>query len=108
MLARSSTGSRKKRRCRCGVPRRPRLQFSRHPSTPRGSVDYWAHAEPGTPPRRPKPASAVRGGAEREMLRQWVLNDRCRLVAILGLGGIGKTQLATRVAQDVASTFDFV
>jgi WD40 repeat protein/transcriptional regulator with XRE-family HTH domain len=56
----------------------------------------------------PDVAGFLGRGAERAMLRHWVLDDRCRIVAILGFGGIGKTQLATRLAQDVASTFDFV
>jgi WD40 repeat protein/transcriptional regulator with XRE-family HTH domain len=45
---------------------------------------------------------------ERDILRQWASDERCREVAILGLGGIGKTLLATRVARDLASDFDYV
>src|SRR5260370_33342162 len=35
-------------------------------------------------------------GRSRELatLRDWVLQDRCRLTAVLGMGGIGKTALA--------------
>ncbi len=31
---------------------------------------------------------------ERNHLRQWILTDRCRLVAILGMGGMGKTTIS--------------
>jgi hypothetical protein len=41
-------------------------------------------------------------------LRRWVVADRCRVVALLGLGGIGKTMLAARLARDVAPQFDRV
>jgi hypothetical protein len=38
-------------------------------------------------------------------LREWVLEARCRLAAVLGMGGIGKTVFAARLAQDVAPNF---
>jgi WD40 repeat protein len=46
-------------------------------------------------------------------LEQWLVTDRCRLVAVLGLGGMGKTTLTTKVTRSLAvphttGKFDFV
>src|SRR5205807_7049410 len=41
-------------------------------------------------------------------LREWVLEERCRLAAILGMGGIGKTAVAARLAEDLTPTFQCV
>src|SRR6266536_5422432 len=45
---------------------------------------------------------------ELAMLRRWMLEDRCRLMAVLGMGGIGKTSLAAKLAQAVAPSFERV
>lgn len=41
-------------------------------------------------------------------LKQWILSDNCRLVALLGLAGSGKTTLSVQLAKQVQNEFDFV
>ncbi|WP_413167784.1 NB-ARC domain-containing protein [Capilliphycus salinus ALCB114379] len=45
---------------------------------------------------------------EIEQLTQCITEERCRLVAIVGQGGIGKSSLAAKVARQVQADFDFV
>ncbi len=41
-------------------------------------------------------------------LSQWVVQEHCRVVSVLGMGGIGKSALATRVMHQVARQFEVV
>jgi transcriptional regulator with XRE-family HTH domain len=45
---------------------------------------------------------------EQATLIKWVTQERSRLIAILGMGGIGKTCLTVTVARSLASQFDYV
>ncbi|BAY56790.1 WD-40 repeat-containing protein [Leptolyngbya boryana NIES-2135] len=41
-------------------------------------------------------------------LKQWIQHDRCRLIAILGIGGVGKTALSVKLAEQAQDDFEFV
>lgn len=45
---------------------------------------------------------------EQATLTQWILTERCRLIAILGIGGVGKTALTAKVTQNIYEQFDAV
>ena len=46
--------------------------------------------------------------SEVAVLHQWVVEDRCRVVALIGIGGMGKSSLAITLARSVLSQFDVV
>jgi WD40 repeat protein/DNA-binding Xre family transcriptional regulator len=45
---------------------------------------------------------------ELTLLKQWIVSDRCRLIALIGMGGIGKTALSVKIAQLLEDQFDYI
>mgnify|MGYP001800412148 CR=1 FL=1 len=41
-------------------------------------------------------------------LQRWIIDDRCRLVTLLGMGGIGKSALSVKLARQIQDEFDYV
>jgi WD40 repeat protein/DNA-binding HxlR family transcriptional regulator len=42
--------------------------------------------------------------AELTRLQDWIVRDRCRLVAVLGMGGMGKSSLSVKLAQQLVES----
>ncbi|MBN1991680.1 MAG: hypothetical protein JW953_03180, partial [Anaerolineae bacterium] len=49
-------------------------------------------------------------GRQKELaeLERWIVDDHCRLVGVLGLGGIGKTALTAKLVEQVKHRFDYI
>lgn len=45
---------------------------------------------------------------ELDTLRQWIIEERCRLITLLGVGGIGKTSLSVKLAESLQDQFEFL
>lgn len=46
--------------------------------------------------------------AELTTLEQWIVSDRTRLVTLLGMGGIGKTTLSIKLAEQIEEQFTYI
>jgi WD40 repeat protein len=45
---------------------------------------------------------------EIDVLQQWVLGDRCQLIGVLGMGGVGKTATVVQCVQEIKDQFQYV
>jgi NB-ARC domain len=59
---------------------------------------------------REAPSSEQMYGREKEKrtLVEWITADRCRTIALLGTGGIGKSTLAAASSHDIQDSFDVI
>ncbi|MEH2245164.1 CHAT domain-containing protein [Nostoc sp.] len=79
----------------------PRL----HPITPLTRQNYCNHQDWG----EAVDISDFSGRTEElTILKQWIVRDRCRLVVLLGMGGIGKTALSVCCAEQIQGDFEYV
>ncbi len=45
---------------------------------------------------------------ELAQLQDWIISDRCTLVTIFGMGGIGKSALAAKLVQEIQDEFNYI
>lgn len=76
-----------------------------------------SQSPPPTPPQPPNcrdwgeapDVSVFYGrGDELKTLERWIIQERCRLVALLGMSGIGKTALSVKLAKQLQDEFEVV
>ena len=46
--------------------------------------------------------------SEINQCKNWIVQERCRLLTILGMGGVGKTAIASKLAREIAGEFQYV
>jgi WD40 repeat protein/DNA-binding SARP family transcriptional activator len=56
----------------------------------------------------PSPEQFYGRNEELARLKAWIVEDRCRLVSIVGMGGIGKTSLTVMLASGIQDDFEYV
>ncbi len=65
-----------------------------------GTVEDWGEA--------PTANDFYGREGEVQQISDWILKERCRVIAILGIGGIGKTAFSVQIAKNVKRKFEFV
>lgn len=61
--------------------------------------DWWKSAD----------VSAFYGRYEElDQLEHWILNEKCKLVMLLGMGGIGKSSLTLKLVEQIDEQFDYI
>ncbi|MBE9123516.1 ATPase [Tychonema sp. LEGE 07199] len=88
---------------------------SQSPKVPNSPIDEEPLNKGNTEPKvrqllaeMPKSGIFYDRTSELATLKQWILHENTRLLAILGIVGIGKTALAAQLVQQIKHEFDFV
>jgi WD40 repeat protein/transcriptional regulator with XRE-family HTH domain len=90
-----------------GAPTRPDSVADQRTSTERAGAASTSTAECRQDwGESPDVAGFVGRAEELDRLGRWILQEGCRLVGVVGIGGAGKTSLVARLARELAASFD--
>jgi len=74
-----------------------KISHSKQPATPHQDLDEM-----------PELGEFYNRNTELETLTTWILQQHCRLIALTGITGIGKTTLAVKLVHQIKDNFDYV
>ena len=78
----------------------PPIYPSSHPPIPGSPTLDWGEA---------MEVSEFYGRTEKlSTLERWIMEDGCRLITLIGMGGMGKTALSIKLAEQLQEDFEFV
>lgn len=91
----------------CGDRYHPEVTKTRSPASPQNSqqTPTQPHIDLGD---APEIFNFYDRTPQLSTLETWILQDKSRLIALLGINGIGKTTLALRLIEQIKTNFDYV
>lgn len=92
----------------CGESRQPPDIPSSHPHNKETANSTQTKTSYQDLSKMPELGAFYARTSEFETLKTWILQQRCRLIALTGISGIGKTSLAVQLVQQIKDEFEYV
>jgi hypothetical protein len=92
----------------CGESRKPQGILNSHPHCEKTSNTKQSQTSHQDLSEMPELGAFYDRTPELETLTTWILQQRCRLIAVAGISGIGKTTLAVQLVQQIKNEFEYV
>lgn len=92
----------------CGDNKHPQNLLTSHPPQQEASQPQQTPTLTQDLSEMPELGAFYARTGELKTLQTWILQERCRLVALTGISGIGKTALAAQLTQQIKNQFQYV